>query len=305
MKIILTGASGLIGSRFEELLKDKHEIISISSKDLDIASIDSVNHVFSSKEADAVVHLAAKTDVDGCEEDKEKDLELINKNIDDQEEVEKIEWNKSDISDSLSAFIINFYGTKNVYEAAKVRNMKFVYISTDFVFAGNDEYDEESLPKPINWYGMTKYYGERLIDISRDLIVRLSFPYGYENPVKKDFIWKLIDLMKKKVEVDLIEDETITPTFIDDIVLGIEFLLSKNTTGVYHLTGSSFENPYEIGIKIKDKYNLPTSIKTTTRDKLYTGRADRPFKSIMKNAKIKNLGFYPKTFEEGFDLITK
>ncbi len=304
MKIILTGASGLIGSRFHKLTQDRHEIIPLTSKDVTITVIDSVDLFFSNQEADVVIHMAAKTDVDKCEKDKKKDQEIIKKNIGGQFEVEKMRWSIGDLFGRESAFAVNFYGTKNIYDAAKEKRMKFVYISTDFVFGGKDKYDENSKPSPLNWYGMTKYFGERIIDTSEDLIVRISFPYGYKNPLKKDFFWTLFELLNNKKEVDLIEDETFTPTFIDDIVFGIEFLLSKNASGVFHLTGSSFEDPYKIGMRIKDKFRLTTKINPTTRDKIYKQRATRPFQSIMKNDKIKHLGFEPKAFSEGFDLIT-
>lgn len=306
MRIVLTGASGLIGSRFEELMFENHEIIPLSAKDIDIVNDTSVQDFFREKKADVVLHLAAKTDVDKCEEDKDKDLSLIKKNIGEQIVVEKMDfksyhWFASE--QATSAFAINFIGTSNLYTEAKERGTKFVYISTDFIFPGNDTYGEESKPDPINWYGMTKYYGERLIDTSKDLIVRLSFPYGYKSAVRDDFVWKLIALLRDKDEVELIEDQTITPTFIDDIVNGLDFLLSKNATGIYHLTGSSFENPYQIGQKIKDIFGFETKINLTTREQIYKDRAQRPFKSIMKNAKIKQLGFEPKSFDEGLELI--
>jgi dTDP-4-dehydrorhamnose reductase len=214
------------------------------------------------------------------------------------------QWYASSEPDAAnSAFAINFLGTRNIYKEAKARNIKFVYISTDFVFEGNGKYDEESIPKPINWYGMTKWYGEKLIDVSKDLIVRLSFPYGYPSPVKLDFVQKLIGFLRDRDEVSLIEDQTITPTFIDDIVNGLDFLMQKNATGIYNLTGSSSEDPYHIGQMIKTKFGFNTKINPTTREQIYKGKADRPFQSIMRNEKIVKLGFRPKTFDEGLALI--
>lgn len=308
MKIILTGASGLIGSRFEELMHENHEIVAFSSKDLDITNCDDVYHAFESKaaKADVVIHLAAKTNVDSCEEDKIEDERLIKEQIGNQTRVGVVDWDWTKwIDRNKSAFAVNFIGTKVLYSEAKDRGIKFVYISTDFVFEGNGNYDEESESRPINWYGMTKHYGEQLIDTSRDLIVRLSFPYGYPSDVKNDFFWALVDLLNFKDEVSLIEDQTITPTFIDDIVNGLDFLLAKGAIGIYHLTGSSFEDPLEIGHKIKEKLGLKTKINATTREKLYAGKAARPFQSILKNAKLAALGFEPKTFDQGFDLILK
>ena len=181
--------------------------------------------------------------------------------------------------------------------------MKFVYISSDFVFRGEGEYSEESKVDPINWYGMTKYYGEKVVDESKDLIVRLSFPYGYQSEVKKDVLWSVVGLMRGKDEVSLISDQTITPTFIDDIAFGLEFLLQKNATGIYHLTGSSSLSPKEIGKKAKIAFGLTTQINDSSLAEVYKDKAQRPFQSIVKNDKLKNLGFVPKTFDEGLDLI--
>lgn len=310
MKIILTGAAGLIGSRFEELMFENHEIIPLSSEDADISNSESVSDFFNLKikgDIDAIIHLAAKTDVDGCEIDKEKDLEKMEKIAGDKgldlKDFEKIVLNSKDWSSSSSAFAINYIGTRNLYKEAKNRNIKFVYISTDFVFKGDGQYDEKSAPDPINWYGMTKWYGEKIINTSEDLIARLAFPYGYPSPVKPDFLQRLINFLHDNEEASLIEDQTITPTFIDDVVFGLDFLLGKSATGIYHLTGSSYEDPYHIGHMIKEKFGLNTKIKTAKRDQVYKDKAMRPFKSIVKNDKLKHLGFVPKTFSEGFALV--
>lgn len=306
MRIILTGATGLIGSRFEELMFERHEIIPFTSKNVDITNGDDVYHAFEyiAPGADIVIHLAAKTDVDGCEEDKDGDKALIRSDIGGQTLLEKMSWNWTDwVGRKNSAFVINFLGTRNLYTEAKARGIKFVYVSTDFVFKGNGSYDEDSIPNPINWYGMTKWYGERLINASDDLIVRLSFPYGYESPVKKDFVQKLIGLLRDKDEISLIEDQTITPTFIDDIVGGLDFLLQHGQTGIFNLTGSSYETPFQIGHMINEKYGFGTKINPAKREDIYSGKAERPFQSIMKNDKLVHLGFTPKTFKEGLDLI--
>lgn len=308
MRIILTGATGLIGSRFEELMFENHEIIPLSSRDVDLTSWDSVMTFFDEKakgQIDAIIHLAAKTDVDGCEVDKEEDLRLIRENVGErfEREFSNIVWKPEDWFGRSSAFSVNFIGTRNLYEEAKKRGIKFIYISTDFVFKGNDAYDEESTPDPINWYGMTKWYGERLINVENDLIVRLSFPYGYPSPVKPDFIQKLIGFLRDREEVSLIEDQTITPTFIDDIVNGLDFLLQKGANGIYHLTGSSYEDPYHIGHIIKSQFGFDTKINATTREQIYEGKAERPFQSIMRNDKLKALGFIPKDFAQGLELI--
>lgn len=305
MRIILTGATGLIGSRFEELLFENHDIIPLSSSDgIDITDKNSLEKFLSNKNADVMIHLAGKTDVDSCEKDKDIDLEILNIEEKDAKGLEINSLNSDEWVGKNTSFAINTIGTRNLYDVSKDIGMKFVYISTDFVFPGNGEYTEDSKPDPINWYGMTKWYGEKLIDTQEDLIVRLSFPYGYQSSVRQDFIWKIIDLLKEKEEVPLISDQTITPTFIDDIVYGLDFLFSKKTSGIYHLTGSSYESPYQIGQKIKKVFGFETKISDSTKDELYKDRAPRPFQSIMKNGRIAELGFRTKTFDEGLSLIS-
>ncbi len=309
MRIILTGASGLIGSRFEELMVESHEIIPLSSKNTDIVDDASVLNFFENHTGDVIIHFAAKTDVDGCEEDKEDDLNRISHAIGklSNEEIMDLETSQwfvnGDEKAKLSAFAINFIGTRNLYREAKKRGIKFVYVSTDFVFKGEGEYDENSIPDPINWYGMTKWYGERLIDSSHDLIVRLSFPYGFKSPVKPDFVQKITSLLRDREEVALIEDQTITPTFIDDIVHGLDFLLKHDAKGIYHLAGGSYVTPHQIGLMLKEEFGFGTKITTAKREDIYNGKAKRPFQSIMKNDKLMHLGFTPKTFEEGLNLI--
>ncbi len=304
MKILLTGATGLIGSRFEELFFEKHEITPLSSSyGVDITDIDSIKVFLDGKDFDFVIHLAGKTDVDASETDKEQDLQILGVP---EKDLIGIDMNTVDASvwkHSKSAVAINAIGTKNLYEVVKDKEKKFVYISSDFVFSDNNPHAENSEPDPIDWYGMSKYLGEKCIDVSKDLIVRISFPYGFRSPVKKDFVWRLYDLISEKEEVSLISDQIITPTFIDDIVMGLDFLLESDQKGVIHVTGGSSLSPREIGEKIKTAFSLSTVITDSRLEDVYRGKAPRPFQSVMKNDTLTSLGFKPKTFDEGLDLI--
>lgn len=305
MKIILTGATGLIGSRFIDLLHENHEIIPLSSTNgVDITDPESIEDFLKDKSFELVIHLAGKTDVDGCENDKNEDIKAIN-----TEENSILNLNIKEMDSALwknkkTAVAINSIGTKNIYEASRKRNAKFVNISTDFIFSGNEEYyDENSKPDPVDWYGMSKYLGEKMLDPSRDLNVRISFPYGYQSPVKKDLVWKIHDLLADREEVSLIADQVITPTFIDDIVFGLDFLIQKNILGLVNLVGSTFLSPKEIGEKIREQFNLRTVINDSKLSDVYSGKAPRPRKSMLRNDKLKNIGFTPKTFNEGLALI--
>lgn len=307
MKIVLTGASGLIGSRFFDLLKTKYEIVPLSSSfGVDITDRSRVSKFLSEKNPQLIVHLAAKTNVDKCEEDKEEDKEKLAKLNILSEGVfypENIDVNEFKASET--AFGVNVVGTKNLADWATEFERKIIYISTDFVFDGeqNFPYTEEDPPLPCDWYGQTKYMGEKVLG-EDSLITRIAFPYGHKSAIKKDVVWTLVELLSTKPEISLITDQIITPTFIDDIVTGLDFLIEKNASGLYNLCGNNFLSPYEIGLAVAREFNLnEAKIATTTRARLYEGRAPRPFKVMLKNDKLKALGFNATDFFEALKKI--
>ncbi|RJQ25631.1 NAD(P)-dependent oxidoreductase [Candidatus Parcubacteria bacterium] len=310
MKIAVIGASGLIGTRLVSFLKEKFEIVELSrSRGFDVVNRESVQKVLSDINPSIILHLAAKTNVDECEKDKENDLKklvelsLINQksNLISFGQINPLDWR-----DENSAFSINTVGTKNLVDFSLKNNSKLIYISTDFVFSGNEEYyTEESLSSPINWYGQTKFWGEEFVNLlPNPLIVRLSYLYGYRNNIKKDFVWKIMELLEAKKEISLVFDQIITPTFIDDIVFGLKLLIEKEAVGTYHLVGESFLSPFEIGQEITQIFSFETSkIKKVTGDEFYQNRAKRPFQTRLKNDKLEKLGFKTKTFKEALILI--
>ena len=279
-QILITGASGLVGSRIVELLTNynfEESIVDITDKDSIIGKIKDSN-------ASIVLHLAAKTDVDGCEKDKGQ-------------------------AESGDAWKINVLGTKNIVDGCLGSRKKLIYISTDFIFDGEkkDPYMEEDLANPVNWYGRTKYEGEKLV-LSSNLdfiIARIAYPYRSDFE-RLDFVRKFIKLISEGKSVSMVTDHVMTPTYIDDIAQALDILIRNKTTGVYHVVGSQFINPYEIGLRLADKLGISkTQIKQTTREEFFKDRAPRPFHLALKNDKIKGLGVKMRTFEEGLLEVIK
>lgn len=302
MKIVLTGASGLVGSRFFDLLKAQYEIVPLSSSyGIDITDKKKVTKFLKEKNPALIVHLAAKTNVDKCEEDKKGDREKLEKEkvlVDGEISFDSLDSEKW--KGSESAFGINVVGTKNLSDYVQETGIKMVYMSTDFVFDGytNRAYTEEDTPSPVDWYGQTKLWGERVIP-NDSLITRIAYPYGFKSNIKKDLIWTLFELLQTQEEVKLIYDQIITPTFIDDIVMAVSHLIEKNQSGLFNVVGNNFLSPYEIGVAIAREFGIPeTKIEKTTRDVLYRGRAERPFKVCIQNGKLRNSGFEMTDFYE-------
>ncbi len=272
MKIIGTGLTGLVGSRVAELLKDKYEFVNFSRRSgNDITDKNEVFNFLGSSDAPLVIHLAAKTDVDDCEKDKEEDSKILGyKDIKEQEEEFKIK---------KTAWAVNVLGTKNIVDACRKTKKKLIYISTDFVFDGTkDFYKEEDTPNPINWYGKTKYEGEKLVSSSEipNAIIRISYPYRAKFP-KKDFIRVLIDLLANGKSLRMVSDQIITPTFIDDLDFVFDYFLKNQTEGVFHACGGDSLTPFEIVNKIAEVFGFNKNlISKTIRKEFFRGRAERP-----------------------------
>ena len=281
-QIIGLGLNGLVGSRITELLTDKYEFINLSrSAGVDIAQKETLGIIKNHKNADFVLHMAAKTDVDGCEKDKE-------------------------FAEKGEAWKINVLGTENVSEFCKDFGKKIIYISTDFVFDGEkpegEFYTEEDQPNPINWYAETKYEGEKVVEKSGSdyLIVRLAYPYRAKFDIKKDFVSAIIDRLQKSEPMRGVTNHIFCPTLIDDLALSIDVLIQNDCAGIYHVVGSEAITPYAAALKIAEVFDLDKSlVRQTTREKFFKDRAPRPFNLALRNDKIEKLGVKMKGFEEG------
>lgn len=276
LKIALSGSTGLIGTRIVELLANEFNFIPLLQSKVDIANKDQVYQAINEMDFDIFLHLAAYTNVDGAEKEKE------------------------------TAHKVNVEGTKNVFDAVTEKGKKFIYISTDFVFDGiKPPYDEDSQPNPLSYYAQTKYQGEQIVnplrqptDGGRAMIVRLSYPYRAKFEPKKDLVRGIISLLESKKELRMVTDSSITPTFIDDIVFGLKYCLLNFSPGIIHLVGANSMSPYEAGKQIAKSFNLDESlILPTTYAEYFNQKAKRPQYSEIKT---KNNTFYKmKTLEEG------
>ena len=271
-KIALTGASGLVGSRIVELLGNDFEFISLSQKQLDITSKDQVWQSLKNLKYDFFLHLAAYTNVDRAETNKE------------------------------IAYQTNVLGTKNIFDAVMQKNKKMIYISTGFVFDGiNPPFTEDSLPHPLGYYGQTKYEGEKILN-KEAMIVRFDYPYRKAFDLKKDFVRTIKSLLEQNKTLQMVTDSTMTPTFIDDIAYGLKYLVNNYSPDVFHLVGADSLSPFESGKLIAKNFNLSEDlVQPTTYAEYFKGKALRPQYSTIKSNQ--NHFWKMKTFEEGLKCL--
>lgn len=272
LKIALTGADGLVGSRIIELLKDEFKFIPLPQAKMDITDIDQVSNALKDVNFDIFLHLAAYTNVPKAE-------------------------NENDL-----AFKINRDGTKNVFNIVSAKGKKFIYISTDFVFDGlNPPYDEDSPPNPIGAYAVSKYEGEKIVK-GQAMIIRIAYPYRALFNSKRDFFRTFKFYLENKKPLLMITDSLMTPTFIDDIAYGLKYLFKNFTLEIFHLTGGKAISPHEAALLVAEKFNLDKSlIGKTTYEEYIKGKARLP---KLADIRSKKNNFYKmKTFEEGLNEI--
>ncbi len=285
-KIFGIGISGLVGSKIVEVLKDKYIFDNLSlDTGVDITKPETLDVVRQDKEHSIVFHLAALADVDGCEKDKELGKESL-------------------------AYKINVGGTQNVVDACRDGNKKMIYISTDFVFDGENTpvggYSEDDNPNPVNWYSQTKFEGEEVVKNSGldYLIMRIAYPYRTAFEFKKDFVQAILGRLKNNQPIAGITDHIMTPTLVDDIALALDKLIETESKGIFHVVGGDSLSPYDAALKIAEVFDCDKSlISQTTREEYFKGKAKRPFNLTLNNAKIEKLGVKMMTFEEGLKTL--
>ena len=156
-KILITGANGLLGQKLVSLLSNQLDVCLLATakgicrfflpsnvvyRSLDITNADVCKNLINEFQPDALIHAAAMTKVDVCEDERE------------------------------ACDLINIKGVSNLIEAIGNRNTHFVHISTDFIYEGDEEeYFEDSKVNPLNYYGRSKWKSEKLFE-------KVSFPYS-------------------------------------------------------------------------------------------------------------------------------
>lgn len=277
MKILGTGLSGLVGTRVVELLPQfQFENLSLETG-IDITKKETVDRYIESSDASWVFHFAARTDVDGAE-------------------------NESAQEEKSPTWIVNVAATNYIVEACQRTGKHLLYISTDFVFEGTKEsYTEDDLPNPQGWYAKTKYEGEKIVQTIGNfgLIIRIANPFRLDAFSKPDFVHKIIDRLKSGQEIVAAQDQIFVPTFIDDIAGALKVLVEKNASGIYHVVGSQALSPFDAAQHIAKEFKFDTSrIKPTMFAEYFAGRAPRPFRAHLKNDKITQLGAVMHSFDE-------
>jgi dTDP-4-dehydrorhamnose reductase len=288
MKILVTGASGLLGSKVAELaFSEGHEVYSAFNQHtinhgspvrMDLTDLDSCRRVFENIRPEAVVHSAALTNVDLCEVEKE------------------------------TAWRINVYGTELIARLCKEFNCFMVFISTDYVFNGERGlYSEEDQPDPINYYGYTKLKAEEAVrSILNDYcIVRTSVIFGSKPAAGKiNFALWILESLKQKRRINVVVDQINSPTLNTNLAEAILEILDRKLMGLYHIAGATPISRYDFACLLAEEFKLERElIQPTTSDKI-NWIAKRPKNASLNVAKAqRNLKKKPLDIRDAIRIL--
>jgi dTDP-4-dehydrorhamnose reductase len=289
-RILVTGASGLLGSRIVELGTDlglevyssynDHVLKQVNSIKIDLQNEDEVENALNKVKPDCIVHCAALSDVDKCEKD--NDL----------------------------AWRINVEGTRRIIKSSDKIGASLIYVSTDYVFQGDSGgYAEEDKTNPINYYGFTKLQAELLVKkmVGSWAIARPSVIYGSVPAAGKiNFALWLISKLQKKEPVNIITDQWVSPTLNTNLAQMILEIIERELTGVYHLAGATRISRYDFALKIAEEFNLDVTLISPVLSKDMNWAAKRPMDSsldVRKASKILNAE--PMMIQEAISLLRK
>jgi dTDP-4-dehydrorhamnose reductase len=204
---------------------------------------------------DIIVHTAAMTNVDYCEDHREE------------------------------ALAANALGTKNIVDAARKSGSKAVYISTDYVFDGaRGMYREDDAVNPVSVYAYTKLLGEYYVkDLQGHVIARTSVVYGN---ARQNFASWVRDSLRNGTAIRIFTDQYVSPTLALDCAGAIAALIKNNASGTYHTAGSERISRYEFARKIASFYGLDNGLIEPVTTEAMKQKAKRPRDSSLDVSKI-------------------
>ena len=276
MKILITGANGMLAKSVREKLSEGNELICTDVNEIDITDESAVLKKVEEIKPEYIINCAAYTAVDKAED-------------------------VYDLADKINAD-----GPGNLAKAAKAVDAVLIHISTDYVFNGDldisKSYVETDQVGPVTVYGKTKLHGEEEVQKNTDkfYIFRTAWLYGDGN----NFVRTMLKLGTTKDEINVVSDQHGSPTYAEDLANIIKQAIEKKIPyGIYHTTNQGFTTWYEFTKKIFELANISCKVNPVTTEKyieiMKVKQAKRPFNSKLSKEKILSQGVEIPTWEEG------
>jgi dTDP-4-dehydrorhamnose reductase len=276
MKLLVTGAAGMLGSALCPILRQQgHQVtatdirmISEEIQLLDVRDLKKVEDFCCQIRPDAIMHLAAETSLELCEQD------------------------------VPHAYLTNTVGTRNIAWVCRDMDIPMVYISSIGVFDGTktEPYDENDVPNPINVYGRTKWAGEIILEatLKKYFIVRAGWMIGGGEREKKFVALIIQQLRDGASQIQVVTDKLGTPTYNADFARGLAWLITSNHYGTYNLSSGAAVSRYQVAQKILQILGRnDVELTGITSDSKYIKEnfpTLRPMSEVMQSVKTAALG---------------
>jgi dTDP-4-dehydrorhamnose reductase len=270
MKILVTGSNGQLGKSIKKIVHDEKykgfskNFVFVSRLELDLSQLKSINNYFETNSIDLIINCAAYTKVDEAESNPEE------------------------------ANQINHLAVKEMAKIAKKKDIRFIHISTDFVFDGNkgNAYLETDFASPINIYGKTKLDGENAILSEmkfKAVIIRTSWLFS---EFGNNFVDTILNISQKNSELNIVHDQIGGPTYAFDLANAIlhiasssKFIMKRNKSQVYHYSNTGECSWFEFAQEITNYYDIKCLLKPISSEH-YLLPASRPKNSSLDKKKI-------------------
>lgn len=262
MKVLVTGASGQLGFDCVKELERRHIAVKgVNSKDFPLTDFAVMQQYSLDYKPDAVIHCAAYTAVDKAEE-----------------EVAACE-------------AVNVIGTRNLAKLCHEIDAKLLYISTDYVFAGDGDkfYEPQDEKKPQNVYGLSKLKGEQAVaaELEKYFIVRISWVFGING---KNFIRTMLNLSKTHTELNVVNDQIGSPTYTSDLAVLLADIIQSDKYGIYHATNEGTCSWADFAREIFKQARKAVKVNDVPAT-AYPTKAKRPYNSRLSKACLDKAGF--------------
>ncbi|MFQ6616941.1 MAG: SDR family oxidoreductase [Fidelibacterota bacterium] len=282
-RVLITGAFGLLGDAVVQELQPHFGLLATGIRvpenhphycpvqQLDVCDRNQVQRTSQSFKPHVIVNLAAFTDVDRCETERE------------------VAWNTT------------VRGTQNLLDAVRRQKVRFIQISSDYIFDGESgPFDETAIPNPINYYGKTKLGAENVVRGSTDLwlILRTNVLYGASTRSKANFLQWVVQSLHESNPIRVVDDQWGNPTWTGGMAEAIRMAIILNARGIFNYGGAEFLTRYQFAQAIARVFDLDVSLIHPVSTGELAQRAPRPLRSGLTTGKIEEvLGLRTYTVE--------
>lgn len=266
MKVLITGANGMLGRTLISALSSDYDVIASTRETCDITESQAVFKLISTHLPDVAIHCAAMTDVDRCQIEADK------------------------------AYLVNSIGTKNVARACHENHVKLISISTDYVFDGNLDHpycESDRADGGSTVYGRSKWLAEEMVRTycPNHIIARVSWLYGEGGP---SFVHTMLRLAEeKRTEIKVVSDQVGNPTSCSAVARVLKELLNRpEVVGTIHVSCEGAATWYDFAKKIFELAGK-TPLLAPCLSEEYKSLVKRPYNSRLEKRALRMLNIEP------------